>query len=291
MADDADVQANEITLDDFNADEQESPKAESSPAEDKTPDVVEKPKETKEEVKADDTATDTEESEATETDGDQEEADETETPQGEDKTLKPKSENRFQNLANENRELRQKVEQLTSQVYQPATEDELTETVNPETGENFNRLEAKFEAYRQQQELDKYNSQVVGSQMEIGNEAYAVISDFPQFNPDDKENFDEELATEAADLLEANLIRDPNVPEIDPQTANPTGKGLIIGSNISPYKLYKTLARASGISATKAQIKGQEATEKMLANADTAGSVSPPKAKVDPLMALWKSDD
>lgn len=218
----------------------------------------------------------------------QPEAEET-TPQKADKPLAPKSENRFQTLANENRELRRKNEQLIAQTYQPATEEELTDEVNPETGENYNRLEAKFEAYRQQQELEKYNSQVSGAQAEIGNEAYSVMNDFPTFNPD-SEQFDEDLATEAAQLLEANLIRDPNVPELD-ESGQQTGKGIVIGSNVSPYQLYKTLARAQGISTAKGQMKGQRATQQMLANADSAGSAAPPKKPKDPVLDILSSDE
>ena len=263
MADAADdVKSTEITPEDFEGEEKVTPEAEPStaeqePAEDKDSEV--------------------------ETEGKAEE-----TPP--EKPLTPKSENRFQTLANENRDLKRQVEQLTAQSYQPATEQELIDEVNPETGENYNRLEAKFESYRQQQELDKYNGQVAESQSILGTESYRVMQDFPIFNPD-SEQYDAELGAEAAELLEANLIRDPNVPEIDPVTGQQTGQGIIIGSNVSPYQLYKTLARAQGISTTKGQLKGQQAAEKMLANADTASSTAPAKKPVDPVLALWESDN
>lgn len=291
-----DVQAPEITPADFDGD-QVIPKAESSPVADKTeskeaaksdkapegdksPDVVEKPKE---EAKADSEAETEDKAEKSD------KVDETDKTTESDKTPAPKSENRYRNLANENRELRRQVETLTSQAYQPATEEELTGEVNPETGENYNRLEAKFEAYRQSQELEKYTSQVVGAQAEIGNEAASVMNDFPIFNPS-SDSFDEELALEAAQLLEPNLIRDPNIPEMNPETGKPTGRGIVIGSNVSTYQLYKTLARASGISSTKGQIKGQAAAERQLANVDANSSSAPPKKAEDPLSKLWEGD-
>lgn len=277
----------EITPEMFDG-EQEAVKTESSPvkpdASPATPAEAEAkadPKaEEKPEVKAE-----ADKAKAEETDG--ESAEETDKPTSE-KPLAPKSENRFQNLANENRNLKRQVEQLTAQVYQPATEEELTTEVNPETGENYNRLEAKFEAYRQQQELEKYNSTVTSAQAELGNEAAVVLNEFPAFNPD-SEQFDEELATEAAQLLEANLIRDPQVPEVGPD-GKPTGQGIVVGSNISLHQLYKTLARASNVSGTKGQLKGQQAVETQLANADTASSATPPKKPKDPLAELWSGD-
>lgn len=284
MADEPDVQVADITPEDFMADEQESPKTDSSPVEAK----AEAPAEEKPEV-AEPEAPAEEEAKA-ETEGQSEDkTEETETETPKDETLAPKSQARFQNLANENRDLRRQVEQLTAQTYQPATEEDLANEVNPETGENYNRLEAKFEAYRQSQEIDKYNSQVVEAQASIGNESLGVLNDFPRFNPN-SDQFEADLALDAAQLLEANLIRDPNVPELD-QEGKPTGKGIVIGSNISPYQLYKTLDKASSLSITKGQIKGQQATETMLANADTGGSnAAPAKQTVDPVVALWKED-
>jgi hypothetical protein len=275
MADEAtDVQANEITLDDFNADEQESPKAESSPVDDKKPEVVEKPTEPKEEVKADDTATETKESEAkgTETEGEvQDKAEETETkPQTKADERKTQLNTEIRDLVAQRSTLRDEVTRLNAEVYQPATEQELE-------ADGMSATDAKVEALRQQIEVRDFNERVAEAQLTIESEANRVMQDFPTFNPESSE-YDEELSNEASQLLQANLVRDPN-------------SGQIIGSNVSPYQLYKTLARASGISATKAQLKGQEATEKMLANADTAGSASPPKEKTDPLVELWKSDD
>lgn len=288
MADAADDVSNEISLDDFNADEQAPAKADPSPAP-KADEPEEKLEaEAADEGKTDDTAP---EADAPETETDGEPTDETETDKpSETKPLAPKSENRFQKLSNENRDLRRQVEQLTAQAYEPATVEALSDEVNPETGENYTRLEAKFEADRQERALEKYSAEIKDNWQWLGNESYQVIQDFPIFNSD-SEQFDEELAQEAAQLLEANLVRDDNIPEIDQETGKPTGKGTVIGSRVSPYQLYKTLARASGISAAKGEIKGQRNTEQQLANVDAPPSTAPTKKTSDPLMELWKSDD
>ena len=176
--------------------------------------------------------------------------------------------------------LKKEVEKANSEVYHPATPSELADQTNPDTGETYTSLEAKVEAQRQAAEMDKYNVQVAEAQLTIEAESQKVLADFSIFNPD-SEDYDKELADEAGNLLQANLIQDENT-------------GQVIGSNVSPYQLYKTIARAAGVSSAKGQIKGQEATEKMLANADTNSNAAPPKEKKDPLTEIlsnWDSDE
>jgi hypothetical protein len=76
------------------------------------------------------------------------------------------------------------------------------------------------------------------------------------------------------------------MPEVGPD-GKPTGLGTIIDFKQSPKQIYQTLARISDTSRVKGQLKGQQDTEKMLANADAGGSAAPPKTKVDPLTVLW----
>lgn len=71
--------------------------------------------------------------------------------------------------------------------------------------------------------------------------------------------YNAEIAAEVDEILGQNLI-------IDPQT------NTILGSNVSPYKLYQTVAKAYSNAATQAQIKGQKATEQMLMQADNVSS-------------------
>lgn len=270
-----DVQApTEITPDDFMADEQESPKTDSSP-------VEEKP-----EAKAEEEAKAEPEAEETDKPADvppEEDAKEEETKPTKADERKTQLNQEIRDLVAQRNAIKAEVAKATDEVYQPATESDLVD-------EGLSATEAKVEAMRQQLEVRDYNERVAEAQLTLGSESLRVLNDFPIFNPD-SDQYDAELADEAAGLMESNLIRDPNVPEVDPQTGKATGKGLIIGSNVSPYKFYKTLFRASGISATKGQIKGQQAQQEMMANADSPGSVAPPKKAVDPVVALWKDDD
>lgn len=284
MDESPDVQAPaEITPDDFMADEQESTKAESSPVETKEPEAKAEDKpEVDEGIKP---STAPELPEAKETEGEPEQS---EVPEETDKPTKADERKaqlnqEIRDLVSQRNSIKAEVAKATSDVYQPATENDLVD-------EGMSATEAKVEAMRQQLEVRDYNERVAEAQLTLGSESLRVMNDFPIFNPD-SDQYDQELAEEAAALLEPNLIRDPNVPEIDQTTGKPTGRGLIIGSNVSPYKLYKTLDRASGISATKGQLKGQQAHQEMLANADTPGSVAPPKKAVDPVLSIWNSED
>lgn len=280
-----DVPVAEITPDDFDG-VSDTKEADSSPAEDIKTEV--KTDEAKTDVQGDDTPTDDKADPADETDTDgpvkDDAADETET----DKPLTKADERKAQlnaeirDLVAQRNAIKAEVTKATSEVYQPATESELMD-------EGMSATDAKVEALRQQMEVRDYNERVAESQLTLGSESLRVMQDFPIFNPDNP-SYDQELAAEAADLMEANLIRDPNVPEIDPATGEPTGKGLIIGSNVSPYRFYQTLYRASSISAAKGQIKGQQAQQEQLANADTPGSIAPPKKASDPVLDIWNDE-
>lgn len=263
MADAAPDVVEEITPDDFDG-EQDTSKVAPSAAEDKKPEAAKPEEPAKDETPA--------EPEAPKAEGEPKgDPDKPEEPQNkglEDRTKKVNSE--IRDLVSQRNALRDEVTKLNAEVYQPATEDELKDQgMSPEM--------AAIEAMKQEREVERFNNQVVEAQLTIESESQRVLSDFPAFNEDSSE-FNKELAQEAATLLEAGLIRDLNT-------------GQVIGSNVSPYQLYKTLARASGISEAKGQIKGQQSTEKMLANADNASSAAPQKKAVDPVLALWESDD
>ena len=267
---------NEITLEDFTADEQE-PKDSSPPKEAKAEPVAPKEAETKEEpeAKADDTAV-PEPPDVPKVEPDKAEPKEAEpveeTPPKETKAEARKTQlnTEIRDLVAERNRLKADVEKQNAEVYQVATEDELVE-------QGMTAVEAKVEALRQEHEMDKYNSQVADAQLTLSHESNRVLNEFGWANPE-SESFNKELAAQAATLVEKNLIKDPNSEQI-------------IGSNVSLYELYQTIDTATKISETNGQLKGQADVEKQLANADTPSNVAPPKEKVDPLLELWRSDD
>lgn len=264
MADDAtDVQLPDIDLADFDGDESETPKAESSPAEPKTPEA-DKVAEPEKPVAADGQAEPDApaDEEAGEPGTDQPEGDKPFVKAEERKT---ELNTEIRDLVSQRNALRTEVEKANAEAYQPATEEQLTE-------EGLTPTDAKIEAMRQHIEMREYSDKVSEAQLTIESESQRVLNDFPIFNPGSPD-FDAELQQEAAELLQANLITDPNTNQI-------------IGSNVSPYQLYKTLARASSVSAAKGQIKGQRATESMMANADGPSSAAPPKKTADPITEM-----
>ncbi len=261
--------------------EQETTATESAPEETKTPEVADPVLDTlssdedsvvTSEATKEKPAEESEESSDDTEDSDAEETQETneEQPQGEEKPLSPKAENRFQQLANENRALKEYIEKINAEVYKPQTTEELIdEGLTPEL--------AEVRSLKQQLEVQEYNNKVVEAQSYLSNDSARVMQDFPIFDPDSPE-FQEDIAASAAEALEKSLIIDPNTNQI-------------IGSHLTPYQIYKPIADAFEKSKVAGQIQGQKATEKMLANVDARPSATPKQPKKDPLMEILSSDD
>jgi hypothetical protein len=273
---------------------QDTAAADSAPAEEQQLEVVtEGPelnpndfRDAEDEGPAEDVADDTDESDT---------AAETEAPQDGDKPLAPKSENRFQKLANENRELKA---QLAAREAQVAQEQELLSEINPETGDYYTPVEAERIARAQYLETQKESIAQERSQIEreqtvsqLVNEANSVTSEISMLretNPDGSKNpdYNPQVAEDFDNLMAENLLF--QVPDgrvftaavlkangIDPATQT------LVGSYNSPYKLAKSLANAYEAAAVKAQIKGQKATEKMLAVSDNPTSAKPATTTAD----------
>lgn len=161
--------------------------------------------------------------------------------------------------------IREAVEAKNAQVYAPQTPEEIM----AETGQSQDA--ARITAMEQRQELADYNNRVAEAQLVVQSESQRVLQDFPIFNPGSPE-FRPEVASGAAELLRSNLQFDPNTGEL-------------IGSNVSPYQLYKTIASASQASAVENQIRGQKSAEQMLASAEPQSSAVPAQAAEDPFLA------
>lgn len=169
--------------------------------------------------------------------------------------------------------LKREIEELNRQKYQLKSEDDLPtveqllEEINPETGDYFNRteaqlllLQAKYELDHQARQMDEYNNRLVETNMALINEAEQVLRDFPMFDPNSDE-YDEALANQADRLLDASIIRDQNT-------------GRIIGSQVSPYELYSTIANAAKSAKTRGEVAGRKAAQKMMASADVIGGAT-----------------
>lgn len=242
---------------------------ESAPVENQS-EVVEESVDTGEYTEAD--VTEEQEEQETETPAESNDAEEPEAQddnRGEEQ-LAPKSVNRFQKLANENRELREQLAQLEARKAQVATEQELLNQINPETGDYYTIAEAeraaRMQANERQQEylqVEEYNLQVQQNQQQLSNEANKSIADFPELDSS-SDKFDEAVALEYEAALSQALILDQ--------------QGMPIGAHMSPYQLAKSIVTPARAAAERAkalgQAEAQKATAKMLASSDPSSSSS-----------------
>lgn len=233
--------------------EQESTAPDSSPAETTTPEVA-----------ADSEETDTEAETETEEASNETDTEAEEQPQGKAEDRKTQLNTEIRDLVSQRNAIKAQVEQMNQQVYQPQSVEDLV-------NEGYSEAEARLSSMEQREELRNFNERVAEAQLTIGTESQRVLQDFPLFNPDSPQ-FKPEIHARAAQLLSQNLIRDQNT-------------GQVIGSNVSPYQLYQTIDEAYQASAVENQIKGQQATNKMLANADVPSGVVPKAPKQDPFLS------
>ena len=183
----------------------------------------------------------------------------------------------IRDLVSQRNQLRAQVEEQNAQVYHVPSEEELQDQVNPETGEYYTTVEARLARMEQQQQLDKYNERIAEAQLTVSTEAQRALQDFPIFDSQSKE-YNAEIAAQADQILQANLVQDPNT-------------GQIVGTRVSPYQLYKSFADVWQKSQTAGAVKGQKAAEQMLSRADTPSGRTVATAKKDAFLDAFDSDE
>ena len=211
--------------------------------------------------------TDGEQSEEESQDDTEEQTEETE----EEPKAKNSANNRIRSLANENRQLKQQVEALNAQFYQPQTAEQLQEQGMDET-------QAQIEALRQEQVLSQANQHITSLNSDINMEALQVTHDFPMFDPDSKEynkDFAEMVAQEY--MTASGMTTDPNTK-------------LITQARVLPYDFYKSYARTYELGQKKGAIAGKRDYERTANAADVTPVASPKEEKKDPLMEALLAD-
>lgn len=188
------------------------------------------------------------------------------------------AERRKEQLSSEIRELvaqrnaiREETSRLIKEQYgtqsgnQAKTEDELVNTINPETGDYYTRAEAQAEITKnrldqleQERQREVFANQIAESRFAMEQEAAKVVKDFPMFDSQ-SDQFNKEISTEAAEILSGAI-------ETDPQT------GMQIGCKIPIYKFYSMLAKATESARKQGEIAGREAAQKMMGAVDTVGN-------------------
>lgn len=229
----------------------------STPVENKSTEVAEDDRFESGEMSAADLETDSKPAETVEKPEEATPADETKEsaqPLGKADERKQQLNTEIRDLVAERNAIKQEVERLNAKAYQPVTEDQLLDQVNPDTGEYYTRMEAKFASMEQRQEVDRYTAQVADSQYSLATEAERALNDFPMFDSQSPD-YNPVVAQQVDQMLANALVYDQRT-------------GQVIGSHVKPYQLYKSVYDSAQASAAAAQLKGQRATEQMLANAE-----------------------
>lgn len=163
-------------------------------------------------------------------------------------------------------QLREEVSAKNAEAYKPATADELVE-------QGMDPAMAEVTALKQRTELAEYNAHVADLTASINTEALQVMHDYPMFDPNSPE-YNKDIAEMAGSVYErvAGIKTDPKT-------------GLPYSANVLPRQVYQAIAQAFSAGASTGEVRGQQATEQMLAAADsptTSATVEEPK--VDPFL-------
>lgn len=198
----------------------------------------------------------------------------TEEPAVEEQEQPSKADARKEQLNTEIRDLvamrnqiKAEVEAYNAEVYKPASVDELTQQVNPDTGDYYSTLEAKIEAMEQAQQVERYNNQVAEARLSLTTEAQRAVSDFPIFDADSSD-YIPQLAAQVDQRLQNALVFDPKTKQL-------------VGSRESPYTIYKTAYDAYRIGQAQAASRGQQAVTRMMNQADIPTNAPAPKSTRD----------
>lgn len=201
-----------------------------------------------------DTEVATDNTETTETSGAAVEEQETDSQTAaETEELKPKSQNRFQQLANDNRHLREQIKELED--LQIPTQDDYIEQGMDETQAKLSVLEAK------QQQRDAIDS-VVYLNQSVDNDLANVMREFPVLDPSSKQ-FNEKLATSVMSQYD----RDSGA-EYDKT-------GIMIRTAQLPYQYIKDKMDLVSMASAQAKVEAQKNVESMVSQADTPSSTAP----------------
>lgn len=186
--------------------------------------------------------------------------------------LSPKSQNRFQKLANEknrfeqeSRQLRERVSQL-EQLQVPTEEDYLQGGYNP--------MEAKVNAMQAHMQQRDAIEKVERLNNAIDLDSIRIKHEFPQLDPTNKEEFNHELTKS----LFSQYERDSGIQF--------TKDGIVMGTNQLPYQYIKDKMDLIGIASANARVRAQKDVEKMVSAADAQGSRAPAVPQDNSLEAM-----
>lgn len=238
---------------------------------------------------------DSKESEATEeTSTDQPEVET--SPEDEFNKMAGTSQEKWRQTINERNELRRQMQELEARNAQFATEQELVNEINPETGEEYTPQEIERISWLQQREAlaernnnELYELQVQQNQQAIDAEV-GQVKEISMFNPESKD-FNQTQFNRYMDALSDNLVYQmPDGQQYNRSTLvangiNPEQQATLVGVHTSPLKLAKLIADPYNEARQQGEVVGQanaqKATDKMLANADSPAGATSSTSKDD----------
>lgn len=173
--------------------------------------------------------------------------------ESEDTDLKPKSQNRFQKLANENRNLKEQIARL-EQLAVPTEQDYIDGGYDP-TEAKLNALEAKMQRNEAVEQIAYLNSTFDTDMVRIAHE-------FPLLNP---------RSPEYNEALTEKLFT-----QFDQDNGTEYSDGIVLRAEKTPYQYIKEKMDLINIASQKAKVQAQKDVEQMVAAADTPTSNAPP---------------
>lgn len=183
---------------------------------------------------------------------------------GESEDLAPKSQNRFQKLANENRALKQRLAEM-EQLKVPSEQDYIDGGYDP--------IEAKINALEARQNQREQIDEVVNLNNAIENDMGRIVNEFPQLNPQSKE-FNQDLARTLFNQYDQDAGTEY------------TEDGITLRTNQLPYNYIKNKMELIGLASAKAKVQAQKSVEQMVAAADNPSSKAPQVTKSASEMSL-----
>ena len=231
------------------------------------------------------TTEETSEEEETQSEGEAEaeqEVEESETTESTEKSNR--AEERKQQLNTEIRDkvaernaLREEIAELSRKKFDLEKEQVLPEVeslvsqINPNTGDYYTRAEAenlrlsqRIDALEKQKEFEDYVERVADSRIQLSTEANQVVKDYPIFDPE-SDQYNPELTAMADEIMQSSLI-------VDEKT------GQVVGSKVSPYKVYSAIAKAKASGDVAGKTSGRQAALDMMNNADVSSSAKAPSS-------------
>ena len=246
-------EANEVAAEIIEAPAEQTAEVESSTTEQAADDVTDD----------DATSDDTEEVDETNTAETAEEStDGTSTDEVEE--LAPKSQNRFQKIVNENRDLKARISKL-EEVAIPTEQDYLDGGYDP--------MEAKLNALQARDQQRDAIESITSLNSAVDNDMVRILHEYPALDPKSK-NFNEQLAVK----LFGHYDKD--------SSAEYGQDGIVLSTKQLPYEYIKEKMDLIGIASSRERVTAQKNVERMVAAAETPTSQAPASSEDDSAEAM-----